>query len=79
MSVVAPVFNESASMDEFVHRLSQTCRTLEDRYSFEFVLVDDGSTDRSLERARELLSASRVSALWSCDGTSDRRLHSKPG
>jgi glycosyltransferase involved in cell wall biosynthesis len=55
VSIVAPVYNESDSIAEFVRRLAHTCQTLEHRYAFEFVLVDDGSTDRSLERARDLL------------------------
>ncbi len=41
LSVVAPVYNEEATIDEFYSRV---CSALED-VAFELVLVDDGSTD----------------------------------
>ncbi|MBV9003379.1 MAG: glycosyltransferase family 2 protein, partial [Solirubrobacterales bacterium] len=41
LSVVAPVYNEEATIDEFYSRV---CSALED-VRFELVLVDDGSTD----------------------------------
>ena len=55
-SVVAPVYNEGATLREFVGRLIAVSRTLADRYTFEFILVDDGSTDKSLETARALVA-----------------------
>lgn len=55
VSVVAPVFNERASIDEFVRRLVAATRGLS-RYDWEFVLVDDGSRDGSVAAAKALLS-----------------------
>src|SRR5581483_7564504 len=43
LSVVAPVYNEEATIEEFYSRV---CGALED-LRFELVLIDDGSTDRS--------------------------------
>jgi polyisoprenyl-phosphate glycosyltransferase len=43
LSVVAPIYNEEATIQEFYSRV---CRALE-RTPFELVLVDDGSSDRS--------------------------------
>jgi dolichol-phosphate mannosyltransferase len=43
LSVVAPIYNEEATLEEFYTR---TCRSLES-LPFELVLVDDGSTDAS--------------------------------
>lgn len=61
LSIVAPVFNEAATLPELVSRIVEATRSLEDRYAFDFVLVDDGSTDTSLEVARRLtLSESRL-------------------
>ena len=56
VSIVAPVFNESATLKEFLERLIKTTTTLEPRYQFEFVLVDDGSVDGSLTLAKSLVS-----------------------
>jgi glycosyltransferase involved in cell wall biosynthesis len=55
ISIVAPVFNEAASLPELVRRIAEAARILEDRYAFEILLVDDGSTDGSLEVAKGLV------------------------
>ncbi len=55
VSIVAPVYNEAATLAEFVSRLARATAELEARYHFEFVLVDDGSTDGSLKLARSLI------------------------
>jgi undecaprenyl-phosphate 4-deoxy-4-formamido-L-arabinose transferase len=48
LSVVIPVFNEEANLDELVRRCMESCtRTGK---AFELVLVDDGSADRSREK-----------------------------
>jgi undecaprenyl-phosphate 4-deoxy-4-formamido-L-arabinose transferase len=52
VSVVVPIFNEEASIEELYSRI---VRTLEERGdSFELITVDDGSTDRSLAILRGL-------------------------
>src|SRR5262245_12844328 len=56
ISIVAPVYNEAATLVEFVTRLGLSARPLEPRYAFEFVIVDDGSTDGSLELAKSLIA-----------------------
>jgi undecaprenyl-phosphate 4-deoxy-4-formamido-L-arabinose transferase len=45
LSVVIPVFNEEANLDELIRRCLEACREA-DR-PFEIILVDDGSRDRS--------------------------------
>jgi len=59
VSIVAPMFNESSTLAEFVTRLARAASTLESRYAFEFVLVDDGSVDGSLELAKRLIAGER--------------------
>jgi glycosyltransferase involved in cell wall biosynthesis len=54
VSIVAPVYNESATLPEFVRRIAAVCDTLT-RYAAEIVLVDDGSTDDTLQVARTLI------------------------
>lgn len=52
LSVVAPLYNEEQTVQELVTRLLQSCRQVHE--TFEVVLVDDGSRDRTLERLRLL-------------------------
>jgi len=47
ISIVIPVYNEEENLPELIERCLESCRNL-DR-SFELVLVDDGSRDRSRE------------------------------
>lgn len=54
VSVVAPVYNEQDVLPELLARLGVVAENLADRYDFEFVFVDDGSSDGSLGVAREL-------------------------
>ena len=54
VSVVVPVFDEAATLPELVRRLTDVARALEPRYAFEFVLVDDGSSDQTLAVAEQL-------------------------
>ncbi len=49
VSIVAPVYNEEAVIGEFIRRSLNVADSLEQRYRFELVLVDDGSSDRSFE------------------------------
>ncbi len=49
ISVVLPVYNESASLDEFFLRLKKTT-SAEQSYIFEFIFVNDGSGDNSLAK-----------------------------
>src|SRR5688572_3653741 len=50
LSVVAPIFNEQETVQEFISRVFDALEGLD----FEFVLVDDGSTDQTPELLREL-------------------------
>lgn len=51
-SIVAPVFNESASLPEFYRRVSATMESVGEPW--ELVVVDDGSHDNSAEIMRDL-------------------------
>lgn len=48
ISVVSPVYNEQLVIEAFLGRLSDVVATIEG-CEFEFVMVDDGSSDRSVE------------------------------
>ena len=51
VSIVVPLYNETATLAELVRRLQAVCASLEPRYRFEFVFVDDGSRDNTVEAA----------------------------
>ena len=53
-SVVAPIYNEIEIIDEFCKRIKKVMDSTGE--TWELVLVDDGSTDGSTERIRELSS-----------------------
>jgi glycosyltransferase involved in cell wall biosynthesis len=48
VSIVLPLFNEAATLPELVQRLTTVADALRTSYSFEFICVDDGSTDDSV-------------------------------
>jgi dolichol-phosphate mannosyltransferase len=50
VSVVAPVFNEEDNVDPFCEAIFDVMQQL--HLDYEVIMVDDGSTDRSLERLR---------------------------
>lgn len=54
LSIVSTLYRSEPYVEEFVHRVSQSARQL--TQDFEIILVDDGSPDRSLEKAVELRS-----------------------
>ena len=47
VSVVVPVFNEEATLEELIRRCLAACTETDE--PFELLLVDDGSSDRSAE------------------------------
>jgi len=52
LSIVVPIYNEKDNLPELYRRLVQTLE--EHEYSFELILVDDGSTDGSCEIEEDL-------------------------
>lgn len=61
--VVIPVLNESANMDRLVAALRELERDFRATYRFEIILVDDGSTDGTAKKARELASGLSLTVL----------------
>jgi len=51
-SIIAPIYNEIDNLDELIRRLTEVMNPTNEKW--ELVLVDDGSTDGSTERIREL-------------------------
>ena len=59
LSIVAPVYNEGAVIQNFVTRLSAVIANIADRFDTEIVLVDDGSRDDTLSVMKSLLAKYR--------------------
>jgi len=55
LSVVVPLFNEEANVAPLVERVTGILESLPDRPTYELILVNDGSTDRTAGRIREQL------------------------
>ena len=52
VSIILPVFNEKGHLDDEIERIRKTMD--DSAYSYEIVVVDDGSTDGSGQRLREI-------------------------
>ncbi|MGD0050291.1 MAG: glycosyltransferase family 2 protein [Vulcanimicrobiaceae bacterium] len=53
LSIVAPLYNEEGNVTELVRRLGAVASTIEGFATYELVLVNDGSTDRTRALLRE--------------------------
>jgi polyisoprenyl-phosphate glycosyltransferase len=53
ITILVPIFNEGENLRKLYAELEKETSKLE-QYRFEYLFVDDGSTDRSLQTAREL-------------------------
>lgn len=54
ISVVVPLYNEEESLPELVEWINRVM--VENRFSYEVIMVDDGSTDRSWEVVEQLVT-----------------------
>ena len=54
VDIIVPCFNESGTVDLFYDRTSEAVETI-DGYEFSFIFIDDGSTDDTLDRIRNLV------------------------
>ena len=52
ISVIIPAFNESESLPELCHWIKHVMNVK--KYSYEIIIVDDGSTDRTWETVKSL-------------------------
>ena len=50
ISLIIPCFNEEAGLGILYEALNNVAASMEDCYDFEFLLIDDGSEDRTLEK-----------------------------
>lgn len=55
ISIVAPVFNEEAVIEEFINRTYKAIGSLSEKYDFEVILINDHSRDNSLKIMKEMV------------------------
>jgi glycosyltransferase involved in cell wall biosynthesis len=64
ISIVLPCFNEEDNVRELYRRLIEVTQTLAERYVFDFIFIDNCSTDNTVGVLRELAIAdSRVKVI----------------
>lgn len=54
ISICVPMYNEGENIYAFYEQINQTLEPLYPKYNFEFLFINDGSVDDSLDRVREL-------------------------
>ena len=54
LAVIVPLHNETKSIYYFYNRLRSTLEAIKDLTKWEVIFVNDGSTDNSLEKLKEL-------------------------
>ena len=54
LSIVVPCYNEESVLSAFYEEITKTAESIRDRAECEFLFVDDGSADRTLEILKEL-------------------------
>lgn len=54
ISIVSPTFNEEDNIDELYRRVTKAIVGLRDRYRFEFIIIDNRSTDQTAAKLRAL-------------------------
>ncbi len=54
LSIVVPAYNEAENLPKLHAELQKVCAELGEKYRFEFIFVDDGSADGSVEELEKL-------------------------
>ena len=54
ISLVSSCYNEEENIDVLYERTMKSIESFEKKYEFEYILLDNGSTDNTAEKLREL-------------------------
>lgn len=59
ISIVTPCFNEALNVEELYARIRATMLTLSDKYDYEHIIIDNASTDSTVDIAKRIASTDR--------------------
>ncbi|WP_411822942.1 glycosyltransferase family 2 protein [Leptospira sp. 'Mane'] len=59
LSIVIPCYNEAEGLKQLENRLNLATKKIPSNFSYEIILVDDGSTDNTLAVMKELFSSNK--------------------
>lgn len=54
ISLIVPCYNESEGIEKFYEETIKTIKKLVEKYDYEMLFIDDGSSDNTLEKLKEL-------------------------
>ncbi|MBQ2219554.1 MAG: glycosyltransferase family 2 protein, partial [Elusimicrobia bacterium] len=54
ISVVSSAFNEQDNIENLCEQVKQACEAIQDNYDYEQIIIDNGSTDNTTQKLREL-------------------------
>lgn len=54
LSIVVPAYNEEEVLEIFYKETREVLESIKDKYSYEMILIDDGSTDKTFEVLKNL-------------------------
>ena len=73
ISIVVPMYNEQEALDILYRELKRVTETIPD-HEFEYLFVNDGSKDATLDEIRKLAKQDarvRYPAFWQCSRCAD--------
>lgn len=56
ISVVSSAYNEQDNLEELCKQVKDTCEKLQDKYDYEQIILDNGSTDNTTQKLKDLAS-----------------------
>lgn len=62
LSLIIPIYNEEKNISRLHHSITQTMT--ENDYNYELIMIDDGSSDRSIEMIEALSKQDRISNMF---------------
>ena len=73
ISIVVPLYNEEESLQELTQWIAQVME--ENNFSYEVVLVDDGSKDKSWQVVESITEKNNSVKVFSLEEITESRLH----